>query len=513
MGRATTLSDNYLSIIQDMLDSGCPKAEIAQTLSVSSDSITQICKKHSLVRHMKCILCGDIFESEKSNRTICSKNHYRECVICGKHFLVSYNNLNVTTCSPKCTGAKKAADGTSKSASAKARAAWISNWGVDNPAKSEKIQSKFRDTMRRRYGVDYAMQNSNLAEKNVASRNSRSEEEKQDTLNRQRATMKTRYGGYPWESKSTLNAKMRSTMLELYDVENILLSKSIRIDHISKVQQLLADEITRYYNREIDQEFPLVSRTYDIKLDNVLVELDPTITHNSHRSIFTQNNKPLSATYHKEKSELAAKHGYRCIHIFDWDDWNKMIPIIAPKQSIYARKCRIASIDQYTANVFTERYHIQGKCRGQVINYGLYHNNELVEIMTFGKPRYNRHYDLELLRLCTKSDIRVAGGASRLFKHFLQENPGKSVISYCDLAKFTGKVYEEIGMTLNNVTPPAKIWSKDDKYITDNLLRQRGYDQLFNANYGKGTSNEELMLNDGWLPVYDCGQAVYEWRI
>lgn len=35
------------------------------------------------------------------------------------------------------------------------------------------------------------------------------------------------------------------------------------------------------------------------------------------------------------------------------------------------------------------------------------------------------------------------------------------------------------------------------------------YDQLFGTSFGKGTSNEELMLLDGWLPVYDCGQAVY----
>lgn len=29
----------------------------------------------------------------------------------------------------------------------------------------------------------------------------------------------------------------------------------------------------------------------------------------------------------------------------------------------------------------------------------------------------------------------------------------------------------------------------------------------------KGTSNEQLMLDTGWLPVYDCGQAVYSYHI
>lgn len=67
-------------------------------------------------------------------------------------------------------------------------------------------------------------------------------------------------------------------------------------------------------------------------------------------------------------------------------------------------------------------------------------------------------------------------------------------------------------MILKEVTSPAKVWSKDNLRVTDNLLRQRGYDQLFNANYDKGTSNEQLMLDHGWLPVYDCGQAVYVWN-
>ena len=48
-------------------------------------------------------------------------------------------------------------------------------------------------------------------------------------------------------------------------------------------------------------------------------------------------------------------------------------------------------------------------------------------------------------------------------------------------------------------------------HITDNLLRQRGFDQLFGTSYGKGTSNRELMLEHGFVEIYDAGQSVYEW--
>ena len=102
-------------------------------------------------------------------------------------------------------------------------------------------------------------------------------------------------------------------------------------------------------------------------------------------------------------------------------------------------------------------------------------------IMTFGKPRYNSHYDYELLRLCSKRGLQVCGGASKLFSTFVKENPDASVISYCNISKFSGDVYTKIGMTLKETTKPAKIWSKDHLYVTDNLLRQRGFDQLFGA--------------------------------
>lgn len=106
----------------------------------------------------------------------------------------------------------------------------------------------------------------------------------------------------------------------------------------------------------------------------------------------------------------------------------------------------------------------------------------------------------------------MIGGASKLFSHFVKNNNPQSIISYCDRSKFTGDVYDRIGMKLDEVTEPNKIWSKSDMKIINNLLLSRGYDQLFNTDFGKGTSNEELMLKDGWLPVYDCGQYRFIWR-
>ena len=128
--------------------------------------------------------------------------------------------------------------------------------------------------------------------------------------------------------------------------------------------------------------------------------------------------------------------------------------------------------------------------------------------MTFGKPRYNKKYEYELIRFC--SSDKVVGGAEKLFKYFVNTYAPKSIISYCDLSKFTGKTYSKLGFTYLQ-TSIGKHWynTKTNQHITDNLLRQQGFDRLFKTNYGKGTSNEQLMLENGFVEIYDAGQATY----
>ena len=142
------------------------------------------------------------------------------------------------------------------------------------------------------------------------------------------------------------------------------------------------------------------------------------------------------------------------------------------------------------------------------------YNNELIQVMTFGKPRYNKNYQYELLRLCTKFKYKVVGGSKKLFNYFIKTYIPKSIISYCDNSKFIGNVYNELGFKLKSYGVPTRHWYNIRKqiHITDNLLRQRGFDQLFGnifGVYGKGTSNEQLMLENHFIEIYDSGQSVY----
>ena len=56
---------------------------------------------------------------------------------------------------------------------------------------------------------------------------------------------------------------------------------------------------------------------------------------------------------------------------------------------------------------------------------------------------------------------------------------------------------------------------KTNEHILDSVLRANGFDRLLGKEYGffgKGTSNRELMLEHGFVEVYDCGQSTYVWK-
>jgi hypothetical protein len=368
----------------------------------------------------------------------------------------------------------------------------LERYGVSYASQSLKIQDKMKSTNLERYGVEYPTQSENVKSKMIQTLYTTRINDptiKQRAIEAIHATCKERYGvDWPCQleqcrqasgAKSTVNDKFKS----ICESNGILL----------------------------ESEYHLGSYSYDFKVvdQNILIELDPTYTHNVIGNHW--NLKGLAYDYHKLKSELAESQGFQCIHIFDWDDCTKILNIIRPKQAVYARQCEILEVSSTDCDSFLNWYHLQNTCRGQKFKLGLYHNGELIQVMAFGKPRYNKNYQWELLRLCTKSGYCVIGGASKLFRYFINNYNPQSTISYCDKSKFKGEVYTEIGMSLKYTTPPAKVWSNGNQKITDNLLRQRGFDQIFHTEFGKGTSNDELMLKHGWLPVYDCGQAVYEW--
>ena len=174
---------------------------------------------------------------------------------------------------------------------------------------------------------------------------------------------------------------------------------------------------------------------------------------------------------------------------------------------MYARKCTIKELKKEETKDFLNLYHLQGYISSDIA-IGLFYDDELISLMTFGKPRYTDKYEYELIRYCSCKS--VIGGAEKLFNYFLKSYSPKSVVSYCDMSKFSGHVYQKLNMTLESINISKHWYNIESKqHILYFSLNKVGFDNLFHTNYGKGTSNRELMLSHGFVEIYDAGQAKY----
>lgn len=452
-----------------------------------------------------CELCGKEFLPSSPRQKFCSGPHLHVCEICGKQFEYTYLTKDRRTCgSEDCV--QKLRESTNESL-----------FGVKNVMQLEDVKERLKSTNQIRYGVDWPGQSAEIRGKMSDSLERRFGRRFPSQIPECRekfeSTMESKYGGKYTMNSEELRKKVVSTMLKKYNVPYYCMTEDYH-----KFQRNLVSKINKKFAKLLEIngincafEYRIENRSYDICIPDrkIVIDIHPTITHNSYMSIYDKNSHGLDKMYHYNKTVLAESNGWRCINVFDWDDWGKILSMISSKSlTYYARDLEIRDVSKTECDNFETSNHLQGKCYGQLVRLGLYQGDKLLQLMTFGKSRYSKKYDWELLRLCTDSESRVVGGASKIFNHFVKHFHG-SIISYCDYSKFSGDVYLKMGMVYDHSTPPSKIWSKGSDKITDNLLRQRGYDQLFKTNYGKGTSNEELMLDNGWLPIYDCGQKVF----
>ena len=400
----------------------------------------------------------------------------------------------------------------------------LKKYGVDHNWKSEKSRTKMKKTMLKKYGVEYALQSNEIKE-NMKLNNIKKYGCKSPTeihINEEHLNV-------------LLNKDLFLNFINTLDYEDRT------IYNVSKLLNVTFTTINNYaHTYNLWDNFNHNSLTSNLELQIILFLNENKIDYVLHdRSLI----KPFEIdiwlpkfnfaiecngnywhslkdkSYHKNKSLLAKNNNFFIFHLFEYELNNDNVinylknKLMNNQKIIYGRNCKLKEIEtKKELDKFLNKYHIQQTCKNQKIKLGLYYNDELVQVMTFGKSRYDKNYEYELLRLCSHKDYKVVGGAEKLFKYFLKNYNPQSIISYCDFSKFSGDVYERLGMKFDKLTNPQLIWVKGNKYINESLLLKLGYDKLFNTNYGKGTSNEELMKQNGWIGVYNCGQLRYVYK-
>lgn len=291
-------------------------------------------------------------------------------------------------------------------------------------------------------------------------------------------------------------------------------------NNVSKEEQEISELISQNYKGLIKLNSYEVLEQYET--DIYLPELNLAIEYNGlywHSEIYKEEK------YHYNKFTKAKDNKVKLIQIFS-DEWLNKTEIVKSRllnligkspNKVYARKCEIREVEVKEKNRFLNNNHIQGEDKS-AIKLGLYYNNELVSLMTFGKPRVAigkkqkiNENEWELVRFCNKVNTNVVGGASKLFKHFIKIYKPNHIYSFADnrWSSPLDNLYVKLGFTLTNISTPGYWYTKNftDRYHRYNFRKQRLKELGFDI---ENRTEKDIMEELKYYKVWDCGTSRYE---
>jgi hypothetical protein len=287
-------------------------------------------------------------------------------------------------------------------------------------------------------------------------------------------------------------------------------------DGRSQPENELIKEVKKVYNKSLvlgSRKILLSKKELDIYIpsEKLAIEYNGLYWHSD-----KWNN---DSNYHLSKTEECEKLGIQLIHVFG-DElhfksdivFSRIASMLKKSQTrIYARKCKCIQINSSESQKFLERNHIQGGCRSNV-RYGLFYENVLVAVMTFGKPRFTKDHEWELLRFANVINTNVIGGASKLFSKFVKEHGPQSVVSYADRRWSQGKLYDVLEFNHIRTSKPAYWYTKDFLARESRVKYQKHKLSNLLDEFDQNLTEIENMKNAGYHRIWDCGNLVYSWK-
>lgn len=288
--------------------------------------------------------------------------------------------------------------------------------------------------------------------------------------------------------------------IDLIHSRNKSLGEKDLCDWISTITK---DEIIR---KTRDIISPLEIDIY-IPSKKLAIEFDGTYWHST---------RTLKKDYHIEKTNLCEAKGITLLHVYDieWQEkkeiWKSIIRSkLGLVTKIYARKCVVREVDSKTARQFCEQNHLSGYANSKT-NIGLYYNENLVSLMTFAVPRFNKKHRCEIIRFCTLLNHQVVGGASKIFKYFTTENSIDSIITYANRRYSQGNLYTRLGFREISQTAPNYFYLFGKKLLSRMIFQKHKLKDRLSI-FDSSLTEEQNMEANGYYRVYDCGNISFIW--
>ena len=407
---------------------------------------------------------------------------------------------------------------------------WLKHYSI---TKDEKLKAEARKkTNLEKYGVEYYVQAPEFIQNNINNNLAKYGVEnyaQKDILHLDIWKDKEKM------AKFLLDHSPKMTSVEISNYFNVNISAALR-----KIHEFQLEDLTEYnagrshYENEI-VEFLIME--CGISLNEIVLN-DRSVLKGEEIDIYIPSKKfgiefngeywhcELQKKYsdhngrsiiHQNKSLSAEEKGIFLFHIFEheWDQQfiNKNPKLLNSKKNIKnriksilvkntnrvpGRKTKIKELTFAQKKEFLDANHMQGNDITSSVYLGLFYKETLVACMTFSKSKFTK-YQWELSRFCNLNNTNVIGGASKLFKHFLDKyvKNGERIVSYNDITKTQGDLYKILGFTCVSVNDPNYWWVNLDNYD----IRSRYQEQQ--------AGEVERMHKLGYVRIADCGTKTW----
>lgn len=279
----------------------------------------------------------------------------------------------------------------------------------------------------------------------------------------------------------------------------------------SNLEKEVSSTIKTFYNNTILSNIKYMFEGFECDIvlpDNKLAfEINGVYWH-------TEEYKDESNHYIKK--QVVEKHGYQLIQIWE-DDWrepdkkNIIISRIKNKlglsKKVFARKCSVSYIDKQTSKKFITKNHLNGYI-DSTYNIGLFYNDELVEVITINEDNNN----LVLNRFCSKQNMIIIGGLSKMIAFFKQNHTGKTLLTFadCDWCSTKDSCYEKVGFNVKNPHIQYYWWAKREKRYSIEEIKKSIIQFI-----GKAITDAdaETLKKYGFKRCFNSGLILYEMKL
>ena len=407
--------------------------------------------------YKRCVICNSEIYKWKSGKTCssdCSKALRKETNVKLFGFDNAFGNPDIKS---------------------KRKSTMIEKYGVEHPIQSDIIKEKIKTTMVEKYGVEYSSQNIDVINKRIDTTRKKygvdHVTQLDDFKNASKKSKELLYENKLIQNKVN-TSKIKNIASYIHDITGLTVTEDQAIDlHLFRGREYSTEyikSIVDYIHTgtrpnidvirseyKSDSQFYLACKRfgYDIEpsrstyekfvcefldlnnieyktndrsiippfeLDIYIPSMNVAIEFNG---MYWHSDNFVDKNYHQTKTKMCNDVDVTLIHIHEYLFSHKKdiyLNILKSKlmlndRRVFARKCVIREVPIEEERSFLSNYHLQGYVSSKIC-YGLYYNDVLLTLCSFGSSRYNKKYKYELLRNCTLPNVTVVGGL-RLIKN------------------------------------------------------------------------------------------------